>query len=633
MRILLIPPKNNYPSPWPNTTGFGQAMPYLAASLKSAGHDVFGLNLNHQWCHGSAPLTLETSIRKAVELYQPQLIGVGGLAPDYLFVRDAVLFSRRIAPDTPIVMGGGLVTYDPEFVFDNLKPDFAIKGEGEDSLVLLVGYIERGGDISKIPGLVYRNKEETCINRTEPPQNLDLIPFPDYAPFDIKTYLDKNNHVNNFLTHTRDNPRILPITTGRSCPHKCTFCCHEHASTYRLRSMDNIMDEVSAFYEKYQFNILYIHDELLDVRANRAFEFFNRIKQLKNDMNADFDIGCYLRVNDADSHLLSLMKEAGVTFIGYGLESGSDKVLKSMRKGSTVAKIVKALELTEKANIGIHANFIFGDVSETSETIKETIDFYHKYCSRHTVPFHYITPYPGSEIFDYCTKKQLINDRETYYKTIAFSKCGVNMTGMADEEFYDHTRPVTMHDNYNGYNASIVSFEKADIETCDDDFPFELRRSFYKISLICPHCDGNVHHIYPLRIDLGSQFSFNHSCPNCHRRYAIDLTSWVKPDLVCDNSLATLFLEKPYSQYYPFSSSNYGMPSMPTPVLVESYKQFNIIQYGKTFFAFAQSIGPFDITKLGMDVIDEYCTKGLCFKAVSAQESKQMIDASAVSPV
>jgi hypothetical protein len=62
-------------------------------------------------------------------------------------------------------------------------------------------------------------------------------------------------------------------------------------------------------------------------------------------------------------------------------------------------------------------------------------------------------------------------------------------------------------------------------------------------------------------------------------------------------------------------------------VLIESYKKFNIIQHGKTFYAFSQAIGPCDIARLGTDEIDDYCKKGLCFKAGSALESKQMADA------
>ena len=625
MRILLIPSKNNYPSPAPDTTSFGQAMPYLAASLKQTGHDVFGLNLNHQWCHGSAPLALEKSIRQAVKRYQPHIIGLGGLAPDYLFVRDAILFARRIAPDTPVVIGGGLVTYDPEFIFQNLNPDFAITGEGERSIVFLADYLEKGGDIAGIPSLVYKKNGQACINKTEPPQDLNHIPFPDYELFDFVTYLEKNNHANNYLAHTRLNPRILPISTGRSCPYQCTFCCHNHAPAYRIRSIDNIMDEILHFYQKYHFNILYIHDELLAVKSNRAKEFFERIKELKRNTKADFDIGCYLRVNDADIHVLSLMKDAGVSFIGYGLESGSDNILKSMRKGSTREKIIRALDLTEKENIGVHGNFIFGDIAETNETIKETIDFYRKYCTHHTVYFFYITPYPGSEIFDYCEQNHLLGDRETYYKTIAFSKGSVNMTAMSDDEFYKNTRAI-MSDMYNGYNASIVSFELLDKDTCDDDFPFELRRSFYGIDLICPHCGETVRHEYPLRLDLCNLLSFNHSCPLCHRRYFVDLTSWNGQGRLPDNAIERLFFQNPYSMYYPFSSLNYGMPSITSPFLIEAYKKFNIIKYGKLFYAFAQAIGPFDLTKLDSHKIDDYCLRGLCFRSSSVAESKQMVD-------
>ncbi len=68
MRVLLIPPKNNYPNPGLQTAfGLGQGMPYLAGALKAAGHDVFGANVAYLWCYGSAPLTLERVLREAIE--------------------------------------------------------------------------------------------------------------------------------------------------------------------------------------------------------------------------------------------------------------------------------------------------------------------------------------------------------------------------------------------------------------------------------------------------------------------------------------------------------------------------------------------------------------------------------------
>lgn len=105
MRILLIPPKNNYPDPRPSLDIFGQGFPYLAGALKKAGHEVFGANINPKWCQGSAPLILANMLNKALRENQPQLIGVGGLSADYSFVRDAIRIIRQTNSNIPIVLG------------------------------------------------------------------------------------------------------------------------------------------------------------------------------------------------------------------------------------------------------------------------------------------------------------------------------------------------------------------------------------------------------------------------------------------------------------------------------------------------------------------------------------------------
>ncbi len=622
MRVLLIPPKTNYPNPGPGVE-FGQGMPYLASVLKAAGHDVFGMNINNLWCYGSAPLTLERLLREAIERCQPHLIGVGGLAPEYIFVRDVIFFSRQIAPDIPVVIGGGLVTYDPHFIFSNLRPDFAVVGEGEISIVKLAEYLEKGGDVGSIPSLVHWKNGEAVFNKEQYPENLDKLPFPDYSPFDFENYLALNNLANNFVGHTRHHPRIMPLSIGRSCPFKCTFC--SHYAEYRSRSIDSAMKEIAYFYEKYQFNILYITDELFSIKAEKTREFCSKLKVLKKELKADFDWGCYLKVNNVDRELLREMGDAGCKYLGLGLESASDVVLKSMKKGTTVEKILRAIQLTEETGIGIHANFIFGDIAETPGTIKETIDFYNKHCKNLTVYFYHITPYPGSELFQYCLDNGLITDRQEYYETIAHNKGSVNMTSMPDDVFYKLTEPV-MNDMFNGKPASVLSCEKTNIETCDRSAPFELRRSFYRIEVLCPHCSENVDYLYPLRVrpDLSVK-PFIHCCVKCHKKLMVDVSKHIPKSKQEEDPFARFYRQIPYSNYYPFDGTKYAMPSVSTPQLLESYEGYNIIRYADYIYAIAQSLGSLDITQLEEDRLAEYQRNGMCFIGDSISEIKGLV--------
>ena len=626
MRVLLVPPKNNYPNPGSQVDfGIGQGMPYLAGALKASGHEVFGANIYHRWCHGSAPLTLESVLRKAIITHKPQLIGVGGLASDYLFIHDTILFCRQIAPDIPIVCGGGIITYDAEFIFSQLRPDYAIIGEGEISIVSLAEYLEKGGGLPSISNLVYQDNEgRVNFNEVKYPENLDELPYPDYEPFDFQDYFLSYDHMNYSFTYTRLHPKVFPIAIGRSCPFRCTFCCK--GSTYRTRSIDSAIKEIAYFYRKYKFNILYITDELFSIKNGKAKEFCDKVKLLKKELDAVFDWTCCLRITDVNKEIFKEMKDAGCTSIFYGFESASDTVLKSMNKGTSADQILRAIEVTEEAGIGIRANMIFGDIAETPATIKETEIFYNKYCRDHCVDCVYITPYPGSKIFNYCCENSIIIDRQNYYETVAHEKNGINMTEMSDDIFYGLTKPL-MPTTCHSKIATVFFVQKNKSETCDLDIPFEMRRSFYEIKAICPHCLNQVEYMYPIKVIPGKKIKpIQHFCVKCHKRITLDISLQVDDSDQKDESYQRFYSQTPYSNYYPFNSDNYIMQTAPTPYLLESYKQYNIVQYADIIYGISQSLGELDIAQLDGQQIKEFEKIGMWFTGNSIEGIKKFID-------
>ncbi len=624
MRVLLIPPKNNYPNPEPDATSFIQGVPMLAGMLKAAGHEVFGLNMNYKWCHGSAPLTLEIMLREAISKYQPQLIGIGGLAPDYLFIRDVIFFVRRIAPDIPIVCGGRIVTHDSLFIFSDLKPDFAIVGEGEIAIVKLVEYLERGGNVNSVPSLVHWKNGEPVFNPTMYPEELDDLPFPDYDLFDIETYFSVDNQINNFFTHTLDNPKVLPLQISRSCPFKCTFC--SQMEPYRSRSIDNAILELSHFYEKYQFNSINIYDELFSIKHEKIYEFCEKLTDFRKASGAQFDWGCYLHVKKISPDLVKAMKDAGCTYIGYGMESASDTVLKSMKKGATSAEMKNAIKVTSDAGIGVHGNFIFGDIAETPETIKETIDFYDQYCRDLTVYNYYVVPYPGSALYNYCEENNLIKDKKAFYETTLHQKGFLNMTSMSDDEFRRLTEPVmtsVLNDKY----ATVLAMEKVERESCDLNAPFELRRYFYRIEAECPHCLEQVEYTYPLKIQAGKKVDpFIHSCTKCHKKFVLDVSTQVMTLPQEDISYSTFIKKAPYTNYYPFVADEFRMVGSPTPLLVDSHEGYNLIRYANDYIAVHQGLGQIDVPLTNPEKLEECTINNMYITGLSVGDLKMKID-------
>ncbi len=145
MRILLIPPTFHYATEYPaflSLSDFPSGFGYLSAALKEAGHEVFGCNPNNVVGYPNAYMMIQDVISKHIEDVKPDLIGLGGICTDYMFLRDAIGIIRNY--DIPIVLGGQIVTNDAEFIFEDLKPDYAIVGEGEDAMVEISNLMEYG---------------------------------------------------------------------------------------------------------------------------------------------------------------------------------------------------------------------------------------------------------------------------------------------------------------------------------------------------------------------------------------------------------------------------------------------------------------------------------------------------------
>ena len=147
MRISIIVPtqlyKYKYPAPL-SMSDFPVGLAYIAGALKAAGHEVFGCNPNNLYDFPTAKAMAVDTISRHLDEYKPELVCTGGICTDYAFLRDCMQTVRSRMPSTPIILGGGIVGYDAKFVFEYLKPDFAVKGDGEHIVTQIVSSISSG---------------------------------------------------------------------------------------------------------------------------------------------------------------------------------------------------------------------------------------------------------------------------------------------------------------------------------------------------------------------------------------------------------------------------------------------------------------------------------------------------------
>lgn len=469
-------------------------LPYISAVLKRAGKDVTCVNLNHR-------TGLIKDIIKEITEVHYDIVFTGGLSLFYPHLKDTIKYLREFSPLTKIVIGGGILTAQPEIVFRLLEPDFGIVGEGEKTALELVNY----NDLDTIKGLVYKENGKIIVNQPRPQiTDLDSLPFPDYESFGFAEHLDNVNPTTYPALDVVDNPRYYPIVASRSCPFCCTFCMHPVGNKYVQRSIDNIMEELIQNVEKFNINIVIIYDELFTNNMERLTEFCTKFKTYSDTRPEKLWFYCACRVDSTTNEMMKIMKMSGAYLLPFGLESYSQVVLNSMRKHTTPEQIKIAIINARNNELGVQGSFIFGDVAETQETANETLNFLKKNhrLMGSAVTSLFIIPFQGSHIYKQCVERGIIKDEVKFIEERA--KNGyiagepLNMTGLNRDEFEILKNEVFEEVANHGIYSQGIEYKKGS-------------------GVICPYCKGaNFFKNIPLP---QRGMSINVGCRNCFYRF------------------------------------------------------------------------------------------------------------------
>ena len=301
--------------------------------------------------------------------------------------------------------------------------DFGVIGEGEETMCELAHYLEQGKyDYHNVKGIIYFLNNEFVKTQARPDiENIDLIPWPDYQGFDIDKYITLPPP--NFAGMS--SQRMICMIGSRSCPYKCTFCFHTNGKKYRRRSFDRLFEEIDYLLSRYNFDYIVFLDELFCPKASDAEEFCRRMKKYNMHWHASF------RIDRLTPESIKMYKDSGVEVMCFGLESADNRILESMAKKTTIEVMERNLSMVYDAGISTGGTFIFGDVEETYETAKNTLEWWSAN-RKYKIDMTLIKPYPGSFIYEQACSVGLIKDRVKYLK----DGCPqINISKMNDDEF------------------------------------------------------------------------------------------------------------------------------------------------------------------------------------------------------
>ena len=327
-----------------------------------------------------------------IEKQNPKYIGISSMTHNINSSAILAKLIKKKRPEIIIILGGVHATAATEETLKKYPDcfDCCVIGEGELTILELLDTLESHGDLSEVTGLAFLQEGKFIRTKNrEPIKDLDSLPLPawhllpDLRKYYGSTFISSGDYSSNHLV------------TSRGCPGKCIFCDTSiHGRRLRGYSSDYVMEMIEILHKKYGINDIQFNDDTFITLKKRMYDICEKL--VEKGYNLTWS--CDARASDVTKEGLSLMKAAGCWQIAYGVETGSERIMKFLKKGINFSDIYNAFEWTKKEGISTKGFFILGHPTETHKSIQETVDLILA-LNIDVVGVTFFTVYPGSPIY------------------------------------------------------------------------------------------------------------------------------------------------------------------------------------------------------------------------------------------
>jgi anaerobic magnesium-protoporphyrin IX monomethyl ester cyclase len=318
--------------------------------------------------------------KKELQNFDPEIVGISVLTFNFPLGAFIARLTKKLNPRILTVMGGAHATAVPEDCLEYC--DIAVRGEGEATFWDIV----QEKELKSIQGISYRSGGKVNHNeKRERIKTLDDLPFPAHFLFKTKNY------------------ECFPswgVMGSRGCPYNCIFCSSPNRwnRIIRFRSVRNIVDEIEYLHKNFNIRAITFFDDTINITQRRALEICDEI--VRRGLHKKMSFTCQMKANRqlVSLELFKKMKEANFVQVEFGIESGSQKVLDSIRKSLTVSEAKQAVDLARKARIHVVKGFFM--IGNWDETISDVLKTWQFVLSVKAWPtFSICTPFPGTVLY------------------------------------------------------------------------------------------------------------------------------------------------------------------------------------------------------------------------------------------
>lgn len=343
------------------------------------------------------------NLKEKIIKYKPDVVGLTAMTMTIIDVIKCINIVKEVDSSITVILGGPHVNLFPEETINLQGVDFLVLGEGEKTFTKLINALNVKTPHHDIAGLVFK-ENGTIINTGGNPliTDLDSLPFPARHLTSIEKY-------SSLLSSGKV---ITTIFTSRGCPFKCSFCDRPHlGKVFRARSAQNVVDELEECVCLGITEFLF-YDDTFCVDKKRVLDICNEI--VKRRLPISWDIRT--RINTVDEEIIEHLSKANCRGIHYGIEAGTEKILKVLKKGITIKDAKNVFKLTRKYKIPILAYFMIGSPTETLDDIQTTFKVMRELNSDY-VHLTILTPFPGTKIYFDGLEKGII--KKDYWREFA----------------------------------------------------------------------------------------------------------------------------------------------------------------------------------------------------------------------
>jgi radical SAM superfamily enzyme YgiQ (UPF0313 family) len=372
---------------------------YLAAVLEADGHEV------HLW-DGAVE---RESLYTLLDRQRFDVVGITSVTPLIHEAWEAAREARK--QDAITILGGPHPTILPAESLERPEVDLVVRGEAEDTIIEIMQALKEdrghlGAETgvrhfsstgwSDIAGLSLRDGHGEVVHNPprEPRRDLDSLPFPAHHLYKIDQYTNLQPRTDGL----DPNARAYTIITSRGCPYQCVYCSKAvTGNLWRPRSPENVVAEWKKLVVELGASEIGVTDDVMTLDVKRAKGICRLL--IDEGLNQVPWITIHgIRADNTDLELFRLMKEAGCKRVGFGVESGNQRVLDIMKKNQTIEDVREAFSNAREAGLQTIGFFIFGLPGENEETMEDTIKLALE-LDPDLANFMIAAPFPGTELY------------------------------------------------------------------------------------------------------------------------------------------------------------------------------------------------------------------------------------------